>query len=161
MLQPEVCLRSSLSPIHDAVKAAPFNHDVHHRGFWPKQLMAVWSLLLHGDSEGPPLISPTAWRSRVFLTQSNPDFLLGGRTSASAECRHWSGRAVRWSSCAILLSCAYACRRWRYRLVAQAAQAQCDYRLAQFRCPPTSSTRCCAGRSRMTSRLACARSDSP
>ncbi len=27
---------------------------------------------------------------------SNPDFLLGGRTSASAECRHWSGRAVRW-----------------------------------------------------------------
>ena len=22
----------------------------------------------------------------------NPDFLLGGRTSASAECRHWSGR---------------------------------------------------------------------
>ena len=35
---------------------------------------------------------------------SNPDFLLGGRTSASAECRHWSGRAVRWSSGAILLS---------------------------------------------------------
>ena len=29
----EVRLRSSLSPIHDAVKAAPFNHDVHHRGF--------------------------------------------------------------------------------------------------------------------------------
>jgi hypothetical protein len=29
-------------------------------------------------------------------------FLLGGRTSASAECRHWFGRAVRWSSCAIL-----------------------------------------------------------
>ena len=34
----------------------------------------------------------------------NPDFLLGGRTSASAECGHWSGRAVRWSSYAILLS---------------------------------------------------------
>ena len=33
----------------------------------------------------------------------NPDFLLGGRTSAFAKCRHWSGRAVRWSSCAILL----------------------------------------------------------
>src|SRR4029077_13927876 len=33
---------------------------------------------------------------------SNPDFLLGGRTSASAECGHWSKRAVRWSSCAIL-----------------------------------------------------------
>ena len=26
----------------------------------------------------------------------------GGRTSASAECRQWSGKAVRWSSCAIL-----------------------------------------------------------
>ena len=26
----------------------------------------------------------------------NSAFLLGGRTSASAECRHWSGRAVRW-----------------------------------------------------------------
>jgi hypothetical protein len=35
---------------------------------------------------------------------SNSAFLLGGRTSASAECRHWSERAVRWSSCAILLS---------------------------------------------------------
>src|SRR4051794_21194701 len=23
-------------------------------------------------------------------------FLLGSRTSASAECRHWSGRVVRW-----------------------------------------------------------------
>ena len=29
MLQSEVCLRSSLSPTHDAVNAAPFNHDVH------------------------------------------------------------------------------------------------------------------------------------
>ena len=26
---------------------------------------------------------------------TNPDFLLGGRMSASAECRHWSARAVR------------------------------------------------------------------
>jgi hypothetical protein len=33
MLQPEVRLRSSLSSTHDAVKAAPFDHDVHHRGF--------------------------------------------------------------------------------------------------------------------------------
>ena len=38
-----------------------------------------------------------------YVRLANPDFLLGGRTSASAECRHWSGRAVRWSSCAILL----------------------------------------------------------
>src|SRR6478736_607509 len=28
---------------------------------------------------------------------------LGGRTSASAECRHWSGATVRWPRCAILL----------------------------------------------------------
>ena len=41
MLQPKIRLRSSLSFIHDAVKAAPFDHDVHHRGFWAKQLMAV------------------------------------------------------------------------------------------------------------------------
>jgi hypothetical protein len=44
---------------------------------------------------------------RVRVTQvgsgSNPNFLLVGRTSASAECRHWSARAVRWASCAILL----------------------------------------------------------
>ena len=32
------------------------------------------------------------------------ELLLRDDTSASAECRHWSGRAVRWSSCAILLS---------------------------------------------------------
>src|SRR3954470_10914501 len=37
----EVRLRSSPGSIHDAVTAAPFNHDVHYRGFWPKQLMAV------------------------------------------------------------------------------------------------------------------------
>ena len=39
-------------------------------------------------------------RCEVFWQMSelgpNPDFLLGGRTSASAECKHWSGRAVRW-----------------------------------------------------------------
>jgi hypothetical protein len=34
----------------------------------------------------------------MSATGSNPDFLLGGRTSASVECRHWSGRAVRWST---------------------------------------------------------------
>src|SRR3954463_11112430 len=37
----EVRLRSSPGSLHDAVTAAPFNHDVHYRGFWPKQLMAV------------------------------------------------------------------------------------------------------------------------
>ena len=35
--------------------------------------------------------------------QGQLDFLLGGRTSASAERQHWSGRAVRWSSRATLL----------------------------------------------------------
>jgi len=43
-----------------------FYHNVHHRGFWPKQLMAVWSLPLQGDSEGPTFISRTAWRFRRF-----------------------------------------------------------------------------------------------
>ena len=37
----EVHLRSSLSSIPDVITATPFNHNVHHRGFWPKQLMAV------------------------------------------------------------------------------------------------------------------------
>ena len=37
----EVCLRSSLSSIPDVIIVTPFNHDVHHRGFCPKQLMAV------------------------------------------------------------------------------------------------------------------------
>ena len=48
----------------------------------------------------------TAWGLGCAKPGSNSDFLLGGRTFASAECRHWSGRVVRWSSCAILLSCA-------------------------------------------------------
>jgi hypothetical protein len=41
VLQTEVHSRSSLSSIPDAVIAAPFDHDVHHRGIWPKQLMVV------------------------------------------------------------------------------------------------------------------------
>ena len=49
------------------------------------------------------LTFPTCQAGAEVCFGSNPDFLLGGRTSASAECRHWSGRAVRWSSCAILL----------------------------------------------------------
>jgi hypothetical protein len=56
----EVCLRSSLLSIPDAIKATPFNQDVHHRGFWPKQLLAVWNLPLQGGSEGPSFISHTA-----------------------------------------------------------------------------------------------------
>jgi hypothetical protein len=37
----EVRLRSSLPFLPDVITVTPFNHDVHHRGFWPKQLMAV------------------------------------------------------------------------------------------------------------------------
>ena len=44
----------------------------------------------------PPSQELTTNESLVAFGSSNPDFLLGGRTSASAECRHWSGRAVRW-----------------------------------------------------------------
>jgi len=71
MLEREVHLRSFLSSIPDAVIAAPFDHDVHHRGFWPKQLMAVWSLLLQSGSEGSSFIFRTARRRRtgVFMTQ--------------------------------------------------------------------------------------------
>jgi len=42
--------------------ATPFNRNVHHRGFWPKQLPAVWSLPLQGGFEGSPFIFRTAWR---------------------------------------------------------------------------------------------------
>ena len=47
--------------------------------------------------------SSSASNPRLRGARSNPDLLLGGRTSASAVCRHWSGRLLRWSSCAILL----------------------------------------------------------
>jgi len=40
--------------------ATPFNRNVHHRGFCPKQLPAVWSLPLQGGSEGPTFIFRTA-----------------------------------------------------------------------------------------------------
>src|SRR5664279_3213967 len=38
---PEIRLRSSLSSILDVINVTPFDHNVHLRGFWPKQLMAV------------------------------------------------------------------------------------------------------------------------
>jgi hypothetical protein len=56
----EVRLRSSLSSIPDGINVPPFDHDVHHRGFCPKQLMAVWSLPLQDGSEGSSFISRTA-----------------------------------------------------------------------------------------------------
>jgi hypothetical protein len=50
------------------------------------------------------------FRDRVSALRSSA-FLLRSRTSASAERRHWSGRAVRWSSCAILLRSAPSARQ--------------------------------------------------
>jgi hypothetical protein len=46
-----------------------------------------------------PMIGNMAQQSHsscVGKYGSKPDFVLGGRASASAECRHWPGRAVRW-----------------------------------------------------------------
>jgi hypothetical protein len=51
---------------------APFDHDVHHRSFWPKQLMAVWSLLLQTGFEGPSFISSTAPRSYERVLDTTP-----------------------------------------------------------------------------------------
>jgi hypothetical protein len=47
-------------------------------------------MLLRCENLEPPMSLSGQTRTSSF----------GGRTSASAECRHWSGRAVRWSSCA-------------------------------------------------------------
>src|SRR5215472_7415025 len=51
----EVRLRSSLSSIHDAVKAAPFGHDVHYRSHWTEAA--------RGSLEPPP----TRRLRRTFL----------------------------------------------------------------------------------------------
>ena len=59
---------------------SPFNRDVRHRGFCPKELTAVWSLLLPDGSEGSTFIFRTARRFRVFLTQGR---LKGGRSGLS------------------------------------------------------------------------------
>jgi hypothetical protein len=53
-------LRSSLSSIHDAVKPRLLTMTFTTAAIGPKQLMAVWSPLLQGDSEGPSFISRTA-----------------------------------------------------------------------------------------------------
>jgi hypothetical protein len=42
LLKPHVAqVHSSLSSLHDVIIVTPFNHNVHHRSFWLKQLMAV------------------------------------------------------------------------------------------------------------------------
>ena len=51
----------------------------------------------------PFTISGNVGSSRPEEQLSCRDYKYPCRTSASAECRHWSGRAVRWSSCATLL----------------------------------------------------------
>src|SRR5580700_2364105 len=67
-----VRFRSSLSSPHDVIKASPFNRNVHHRGFWPKQLPAVWNLRQQGGSEGPTFIFRTAWRYSSLLNTTSP-----------------------------------------------------------------------------------------
>ena len=62
-----------------------------------------WSARLKSIGLGWRGLHAVSRTHRVSALGPNPDLLLGGRTSASAECRHWSGRAVRWSGCAILL----------------------------------------------------------
>ena len=57
-------MRSSLSSIPDVIKATPFNQDVHHRGFWPKQLLAEAAL---GGLKPPP----TGRLRRAFLHLSH------------------------------------------------------------------------------------------
>src|SRR5437870_2894314 len=45
-----VSLHSPLSSLHDVINCHAFYRNVHHRGFCPKQLPAVWSLPLeNGD----------------------------------------------------------------------------------------------------------------
>jgi hypothetical protein len=51
-------------------------------------------------AKAPMAVSARKMRPNVRspIWGPNPNFLLGGRTSASAECRHKSRTAVRWSS---------------------------------------------------------------
>ena len=58
-----------------------------------------------------------------------------GRTSASAECGHWSGRAVRWSSCAILLRSGGCTAGLRRHL--DGHTAICPTRMRQVSKPPS------------------------
>src|SRR5207342_3372075 len=75
----------ALSGCFDGANAtAPGDDESVDDGRWRSDLRRC-------DVDITPLVGMSAWVK------------LGGRTSASAECRHWSGRAVRWSSCAILL----------------------------------------------------------
>ena len=77
------CVR--LSHPHMAQSYPRLFHDVHHRGFCPKQLMVVWSLLLQSGSEGPAFISYTAWRSRAFVTQPRQRTMPIDTLGAGAE----------------------------------------------------------------------------
>src|SRR5205823_14071737 len=59
-------------------------HDVNHHSFWLQQLMAVWSLLLQDDSEGPTFIFCTACALQRFLTQAD-QFICGVAPSITAR----------------------------------------------------------------------------
>ena len=75
------------------------------------QVTSAITVFLAMFAVGQLIVGPvsTSVTCRVDHSRTpNSAFLLGGRMSASAECRHWSGRAVRWSSCAILLRPAWS-----------------------------------------------------
>jgi len=59
----------------------------------PKQLKAVWSLLLHDGSGGPTSIFRTAWRFLVFLTQA--ESARGISPRAAHRFRTWHSRVIR------------------------------------------------------------------
>jgi hypothetical protein len=87
-----------------------------------------------GVTETMRRFTALALKADHFRNGSDPDVVLGDRTSASAECRHWSGRAVRWSSCAILLMlCASGSRLGRCNTCCRFGDAQRpQWRLGQF-----------------------------
>ena len=68
---------------------------------------------------------------------SNPDFLLGGRTSASAKCRHWSaGQSVGQAAQFCLETfCWVNCRclfRWPIRNSAQDWKRICNREVEDY-----------------------------
>src|SRR5256885_6280486 len=72
-------------------------------GFAPReetpQLNRVRVTFISHDSQFLQKFSTRAEAVGVFARPgSNPDYGFSARMSPSAECRHWSARAVRWSN---------------------------------------------------------------
>jgi hypothetical protein len=73
----------------------------------PGPSTAGYQICKSQSAGAPDVLQPDQWGRGPVRTQrqgSNPDVPPWGPHAASAECRHWSGRAVRWSSGAILRS---------------------------------------------------------